>query len=183
MATFIISDVHGEYQKLLEILDKIHFNDADTLYLLGDMIDRGKQSLKILQFAMKHSNVITIMGNHEYMAIGPLTWLYYNDLQNFEDMNVDIKEQFIEWLNVGGKSTIDEYQLLAKNEQNEILIYLNELLQYKELEINGNNFVLVHAGIDNFSPVKELSEYKLEELIFNKPFYYLKYFENKFLVT
>lgn len=44
-------------------------------------------------------------------------------------------------------------------------------------------FVLVHAGIENFSKTKDLAEYNIEELIFYKPSYYLKYFDDKYLVT
>ncbi|WP_461218107.1 metallophosphoesterase [Lapidilactobacillus salsurivasis] len=187
MATYVISDIHGEYQRLMKLLKQIEFNDSDTLYLLGDMIDRGSQGLKILQFAMKHQNVIALMGNHEYMAIQPLNWLASNDISQADNtidtMPTNLTVNFIEWLNIGGQSTMNEFQSLNHDEQMNILLYLNELLSYTELTINGQQFVLVHAGIDNFSKTKELSEYNIEELIFNKPFYYLKYFDAKYLVT
>lgn len=96
MATYVISDVHGEYQRLMKLLKKINFNDYDTLYLLGDMIDRGNQGLKIFQFAIKHKNVVTLMGNHEYMAIQPLNWLSSNDVQQFENMPTDLTKNFVE---------------------------------------------------------------------------------------
>ena len=73
------------------------------LYLLGDMIDRGNQSLKILQFAMQHQNMIAIMGNHEYMAIQPLNWLSSNDISQLKNMSADLTKDFVEWLNIGGK--------------------------------------------------------------------------------
>lgn len=184
MATYVISDIHGEYQRLIKLLKKIDFNDSDMLYLLGDMIDRGNQSLKIIQFAMQHKNVIALMGNHEYMAIQPLTWLASNnDVSQIENMSADLKKDFVEWLNIGGQSTMKEFQALTHDEQVEILHYLNKLLPYKELAVNGQQFVLVHAGINNFSKTKELSEYNIEELIFDKPFYYLEYFDDKYLVT
>lgn len=183
MATYVISDIHGEYQRLMKLLEKIDFNDSDTLYLLGDMIDRGKQGLKILQFGMKHQNVIALMGNHEYMAIQPLNWLSSNDVPQFENMTADLTKIFVEWLNIGGQSTMNEFQALTHDEQENILQYLNELLPYKELTVSGQQFVLVHAGIDNFSKTKELSDYNIEDLILNKPFYYLKYFDDKYLVT
>ena len=183
MATYVISDIHGEYQRLIKLLKKIDFNDSDMLYLLGDMIDRGNQSLKILQFAMQHQNVIALMGNHEYMAIQPLNWLSCNDISQFENMPADITKEFVDWLNIGGQSTMNEFQSLTYDKQKSILHYLNKLLPYKELAVNCQQFVLVHAGIDNFSKTKELPEYNIEELIFSKPFYYLKYFDDKYLVT
>ena len=183
MATYVISDIHGEYQRLIKLLKKIDFNDSDMLYLLGDMIDRGNQSLKILQFAMQHQNIIALMGNHEYMAIQPLNWLSSNDISQLKNMSADLTKDFVEWLNIGGQSTMKEFQALTHDEQENILQYLNELLPYKELTVSSQQFVLVHAGIDNFSKTKDLAEYNIEELIFDKPSYYLKYFDDKYLVT
>ena len=48
MATYVISDIHGEYWKFMELLDMIHFSDEDILYVLGDVVDRGKNPVKTL---------------------------------------------------------------------------------------------------------------------------------------
>lgn len=45
---YVISDVHGRYDLFIKMLDKISFSDNDTLYLLGDMIDRGPDGIKLL---------------------------------------------------------------------------------------------------------------------------------------
>ena len=42
---YVMSDLHGEYEKYLEMLKKIKFTDDDVLYVLGDVVDRGKQCL------------------------------------------------------------------------------------------------------------------------------------------
>ena len=39
--TYVMSDIHGEYEKYLKMLDLIGFRDEDELYVLGDVIDRG----------------------------------------------------------------------------------------------------------------------------------------------
>ena len=36
MSTYVVSDIHGEYDAFMEILDKIHFSDQDILYVMGD---------------------------------------------------------------------------------------------------------------------------------------------------
>ena len=41
MATYVISDIHGMYNKFTELLNKIKLKDTDTLYILGDVLDRG----------------------------------------------------------------------------------------------------------------------------------------------
>ena len=47
MSTFVLSDIHGEYNKFINMLDKIHFSDKDTLYVLGDVLDRGPEPIKV----------------------------------------------------------------------------------------------------------------------------------------
>ena len=42
MSIYAISDIHGCYDMFLEMLDKIQFDETrDTLYILGDIMDRG----------------------------------------------------------------------------------------------------------------------------------------------
>ena len=40
MATYVISDIHGQYDMFMELLEKIPLKDSDTLYILGDVVDR-----------------------------------------------------------------------------------------------------------------------------------------------
>lgn len=46
MATYAISDIHGEYEKFMELLEEIELEENDTLYVLGDVLDRGKHPIK-----------------------------------------------------------------------------------------------------------------------------------------
>ena len=62
---YIVSDIHGCYEQYLALLEKIHFFEADELYVLGDVVDRGPEPIKVLQDMMKRPNVIFILGNHE----------------------------------------------------------------------------------------------------------------------
>ena len=48
ISTYVISDIHGEYDKFVELLDKIKLQDTDTLYILGDILDRGPHPIKTL---------------------------------------------------------------------------------------------------------------------------------------
>ena len=65
---YVIADVHGDYEKYTKMLELIQFSEEDELYVLGDVLDRGENGLKILQDMMLRPNVIPILGNHEYMA-------------------------------------------------------------------------------------------------------------------
>ena len=63
--TYIISDIHGEYELLLELIDKIGFSDRDLLYVGGDMIEKGDGSCRVLELLRDRPNVRCILGNHE----------------------------------------------------------------------------------------------------------------------
>lgn len=68
--TYVCSDIHGMYGSYCNMIKKI--KETDTLFILGDVIDRGKGGIKILQDMMKRPNVKLLMGNHEYMMINCL---------------------------------------------------------------------------------------------------------------
>lgn len=182
--TYVISDIHGDYERYRKILEKIHFTDADTLYILGDVVDRGSQSMKILFDMMMRSNVIPILGNHEYMMIHCLRFLMKEITEeSIGTLDEGIIQGFFEWQNVGGQSTIDEFRGLNREEQQEILDYLEEFSLYEEVTVNGKTFVLLHASLDNFDPNRPLEDYELHELIFGRPEYCLTYYPDKYLVT
>ena len=60
MATYVISDIHGQYDMFMELLGKIPLKDSDTLYILGDVVDRGPHPIKTLQKLKEMSNVICL---------------------------------------------------------------------------------------------------------------------------
>lgn len=64
---YVMTDIHGEYEKLMQMLHKIGFSDEDTLYLLGDLVDRGPDSVKVVEFVRQSKNIRSLMGNHELM--------------------------------------------------------------------------------------------------------------------
>ena len=55
--TYVMSDLHGHYQKYLQMLDMIRFSDADDLYILGDAVDRGPGSAELLRDMSMRMNV------------------------------------------------------------------------------------------------------------------------------
>ena len=47
-----LCDIHGEYEQFMTILGKINFGEKDTLYVLGDVVDRGPEPIKVLRYMM-----------------------------------------------------------------------------------------------------------------------------------
>lgn len=70
MPIFAIGDVHGCAEELVELLDRIPRDDDTTVVMLGDYIDRGPSSRRVLEILMeekKRRRMVTLAGNHEEM--------------------------------------------------------------------------------------------------------------------
>lgn len=170
---YVISDLHGHYQVLLELFNKIKFDDNDDLYILGDICDRGPQSLNIFFEIMNRPNIYLIKGNHEIMMRESLV------LNN--DVNTN---KFRMWIENGGRTTIDNYhQYLNKNNVskreytrnrksffNTMIKFIDDAPSFIELEINKKKYVLIHAGIN---PEKTLYEQSEEECAWMREYFYM----------
>lgn len=81
---YFVGDIHGCYEQLMEALEKIKFNpDVDRLISVGDLVDRGPDSVKCLNL-LKETWFHAVFGNHEDMMIKSFRheWSTYNYVQN-----------------------------------------------------------------------------------------------------
>lgn len=69
---YCVSDIHGELDKLERMMELIRFSDADHLYIIGDVIDRGVMGVDILRWIMAAPNMTMLLGNHEQMCLDTL---------------------------------------------------------------------------------------------------------------
>lgn len=129
-----MSDIHGEYELFIRMLDKIDFRDTDKLIILGDVIDRGNRPIDILLYIMGKNNIELLKGNHEQMM---LEYIKERDV-HYKNINLKI------WLNNGAESTINQYNKLSKNKKIKILNYIDKLELYKIV----GDIILVHSGIN-----------------------------------
>ncbi len=178
-----MSDLHGyPLDAILSFLEEIGFCDADELYILGDVIDRGEDGIRILQWVMKQKNVKMLLGNHEDM-MRKCAFLFEGDtFLAIENMKGRNRDSFEHWIENGGGPTFRAMTALREKEQERIMRFLDELPLYAETEVNGQKFVLVHAGLGNFDPQKPLEDYTLHELVWTRPVISQRYYEDKITV-
>ncbi len=183
--TYVISDIHGDFEKYIKMLELIKPDEEnDVLFVIGDVIDYGQDSFKILLDMSSRSNVYPIMGEHEHMALPLLKKLVGNISEKaIADFDAATLQSFADWGKHGGQTTAAAFRELDADDREWVVEYLEEFMPYEEIEVNGKEFVLVHAGLDNFSKSRELDSYDTEELIHNAPDWSKIYFENKTLVV
>ena len=184
--TYIISDIHGCYAEYLELLDMIGFSDDDELFVLGDAVDRGPEPIKVIQDLMRRPNVTYILGNHDDMMLEALKKLAVDITEvNLLDLTDDVFISYYHWLQEGGAVTAKQFQQLSHEERADILDYLESASPYEMIEHQDKLYILVHAGIQNFDPTKELDEYHYTDFLWERMDYSRRYFPSDriFLVT
>jgi len=67
MAYYAVGDIQGCYDPLMRLLDQVNFDsDKDTLLCVGDLVNRGPKSLKVLRFLKGLNNqCVSVLGNHD----------------------------------------------------------------------------------------------------------------------
>ncbi|WP_026411288.1 metallophosphoesterase family protein [Actinomadura oligospora] len=63
--TIIIGDIHGCFDELLELLEKVDLRPDDLLVSVGDLVDRGPAPGEVVRFFRERPNSVVVMGNHE----------------------------------------------------------------------------------------------------------------------
>lgn len=166
MATYVMSDIHGLYDKFHDMLDLIEFSKDDKLYIIGDVIDRGLFGIKLYQEIMSMPNVEVLKGNHEAFFLDTMNICW--DEENDKWLNVDKQRLIFKssiWFANGGDPTFDNFVSLSPEEQYDIFKYINNEKDYKFISVNDKNYLLIHAGlyINNDLSLEEMLERNLKK--------------------
>lgn len=182
--TYVISDIHGEYDKFVELLKKIKFKDTDTLYILGDVVDRGPHPIKTLLMLMNMPNVICLVGNHELMALECLEFLMKEITdKSIDEMDENMINNLLTWQANGSSTTLDEFYELDADLKQDVIDFIKDFSIYEEVKVEGRNYLLVHAGLGNYSPENDIEDYSLHDLVWARADYDTQYFEDIYVVT
>lgn len=181
--TYVTADIHGHYEKYRALLERIQLKPDDTLYVLGDVIDRGPDGVKVLRDMMTRPNVVPLLGNHELTAAVCMPWLMTEVTdESIEALGAEQLGALSEWMVNGGSSTLQSLRQLRQEEREDILEYIREMSLYAEVETEERDFVLVHAGLAHFRPDKDLDEYELSDFLLTRPDLNSAFFPDRILI-
>ena len=145
--TYVMSDIHGNLKRFESIMEQINLQPNDTLYILGDVIDRFPYGIKIIRKIMKMPNVKMLLGNHEYMMLGAIG--HCKDAAD-ESENANWKQRRL-WYRNGGAVTHEYLKHIKKEYRAEVFKYLKGLPINIDIEVNKIQYKLVHASpVENF---------------------------------
>lgn len=130
---YCMSDIHGELDRFQAMLKLIDFSSEDTLFILGDVIDRHPNGVDILKIIMDAPNMFMLLGNHEQMCLDTL-----GPLNTFGSRQL--------WQSNGGSSTYRELlYVCTQPERERILRFLGTLPDHFDIDVGDRKFHLVHA--------------------------------------
>ena len=143
-----ISDIHGCYDEFCMLLDKMKYNPAfDQLILLGDYVNRGKDSRKVIQkvISLVKEGAIALRGNHDEWFLRYL----FSEENSFTAFTRP---------KVGGKETLSSYLKIDSLNSDDNSAYTNFIKTYYSEHVNllsslpyffeTDDYIFVHGGIN-----------------------------------
>lgn len=184
---YVTSDLHGyPLHDFLQLLDKANFSDSDDLIILGDVIDRnGDGGIAMLRWMLQQANVRMILGNHEAMLLSCrflFDTITDKSLARFDQEKMGLLST---WMMNGAEPTLKALKDLFREDEEtawEIIAYLEDAPLYEIADVPGRKYLLVHAGLGNFSKEKRLTEYTPDELLWTRPDIDQRYFQKTITV-
>ena len=180
---YATSDLHGyPLAKFKIFLKNAVFSDDDFLYILGDVVDRnGDGGVEMLCWLLEQSNVQLILGNHEAMLLSCAFVFEKITNESLQNVTSEKLELLNTYMQNGGDVTLKALQKLnrsAPETVSYILDYLRNAPLYETVLTEGNDFLLVHSGIDNFNKSKKLSQYIANDFLWMWPELSDEYFDD-----
>lgn len=133
MSVYATADLHGRLD--LFHLMQAYLKEDDTLYIIGDVIDRGPDSWELFKEVMKDPRCKLLKGNHEDMCFRAMNDAKYGNYQ----------ENILDWFTNGGSITFN--QILADKNGFDIYPLMGELItQTTYLNKDNIKVILNHSG-------------------------------------
>lgn len=177
--TYAVSDLHGCSEKYRRLLETVGFCDKDTLYVLGDVVDRGDGGMGILLDMAERPNVIPVIGNHESLALGVMKKI---SAPAAISQSVEHTRAYTLWMLSGGDVTEQAFRALDRRTQKKVIDYIESFMIYDEISVNGRSFHLSHT-LPDYDPAKPIHDVSYLEFIYGEPDYSVPYGRDTYFVT
>ena len=183
---YVTSDLHGyPLEMFLKLLNGAGFGENDFLFVLGDVIDRGEHGAELLCWMAEQPNVQLILGNHEAMLLS-CDFLFESVTdESLAKLDPEKMNLLSTWISNGATPTLTGLRKILKEEPDVmegILDYLRDAPLYDTVDIGGNKYILVHAGLENYYPSKPLNCYTPDELLWARPTMDTQYFDDAVVI-
>ena len=182
---YVMSDIRGDFDAYEAILQKISFSDRDdVLYLAGNTVGAGGDSLKLILDLVPRANVYPVWGGEDLRAAKYLRLLgEKNEEKNLASLDDAGREAFARWLKDGGNAILEEFRLLDEEDRSFVIEYFDEFESHIITKAGKRVFVILHGGFRRFEEGKELSAYDPEELAEGTVDMEKRYFHGAYLIT
>jgi serine/threonine protein phosphatase 1 len=146
---FAIGDIHGTYRRLCKLLDRLPYRPGkDRLIFLGDYINRGQESAKVLELLCElkkeDPRIITLLGNHEYLL---LEYQRSGDQALLPFLRAMGLDSTLSSYGAGHNFNLQTFGFMPEEHRQ----FLHELLPYWA----NDRYIFVHAGLDPNLPLAE----------------------------
>ena len=138
MAHYAVGDIQGCYDPLVKLLDRVNFDQSkDTLYCVGDLVNRGPKSLKTIRLLKSLKNqCVSVLGNHDIHLLSMMYGVREHRPNDTLRKVIDAPDaqEIADWL------------------RNLPLLYINE----------SRHFLMCHAGIYPWWTLKQAKKFALD---------------------
>ncbi len=167
---YVTSDLHGyPLEKFLAFLKKSGFTENDFLVIIGDVIDRGSDGAKILEWIIEQDNVELIIGNHELMMLKcEFAFMEINE-GTVQSITSEKMRSLKNWAKNGAEPTLTGLSKLPREKLLRIVDYLKGCNYYEDVKIGDRRFVLVHGGLPDYIKGKSIEDYDPFDLVWHRP--------------
>ncbi len=138
---YLMSDIHGNTRRFDSVIKQINLRPEDTLYILGDVVDRHPDGIALLKRIMNEPQIKMILGNHEYMMLCALDPLY----QDYSESKEERLDAIRLWYHNGGMVTHEAIQKETDEDRESVFEYLRRLPLNIDISVNETNYKLVHG--------------------------------------
>lgn len=165
---YAIGDIHGESEKLRELITSLPLKTGDELVFLGDYVDRGPDSSGVIDTLLELERTyacVFLLGNHESMLLDFLGWT---------DSCFTGADAF---LSNGGSQTLASYGYFEREKPSRFEFHLpkdhEDFLLRLKLYHRIDGYLFVHAGLGSLGrKVNDVEEALLhsrpEDLLWNR---------------